>query len=494
MTFNEYRQYDALGLAELVKQGAVSPETLLELAIQRVEAVNPAINAVIHRLYDEAKATAAGVDRSAPFAGVPLLVKDLGPEVQGTPRQLGTKGYAAYRSSLDSFVIQRVRKAGLVIMAKTNVPEFGLAPFTEPKLFGPSLNPWNTAHSTGGSSGGSAAAVAAGITPIATANDGGGSIRIPASCCGLVGLKTSRGLVSWGPTYGDMWNGAVVEGCVSRSVRDTAAYLDVVSAPAPGDPYPFFKPERPYLEETKLSPGKLRIAWSLAHTLNGEVDPACTKAVQKAVAMLREEGHTVEEAPIPFVATDLTEAFITIVAAEVMADLEILGRFLGRSVRPSDVEPETFALGLLGRAFTGGDYALAKRRWNEVCRRVGDFHARYDVMVTPVLPRRPIKTGALQSTPAEHGALKVVNALRLSAVMKKTMDQLARKVYDYLPWTPFANITGQPSMSLPLFRTAEENLPVGVMFTGRIGEDALLLRLAAQLEKTERWVEQVPGI
>lgn len=493
MTFNEYRQHDALGLAELVKKGAVTPQDLLELAIQRTEAINPSINAVIHKLYDEARAAAPKIDRSAPFAGVPFLVKDLGVEVTGAPRHIGTKGYRNYRSTFDSFAVQRMRAAGLVLFGKTNVPELGLAPFTEPKLHGPSLNPWNTAHSTGGSSGGSAAAVAAGITPIATANDGGGSIRIPASCCGLVGMKSSRGLVSWSPLYGDMWNGAVVEGCVSRSVRDSAAYLDAIVAPAPGDPYPFPKPERPYLQEVGAAPGVLRVAWSTAHTLGGPVDEACVKAVQKAVDMLRHAGHQVEEVAPPFIDTDLTEAFITIVASEVAADLALMGQYLGRKVRPSDVEPETFALGLLGRAFTGSEYALAKRRWNEVCRRVGAFHEQYDVLVMPVLPRRPIRTGTLQSTAAERALLSVVNGLRLRSAMKITLDQLARKVYDYLPWTPFANITGQPSISLPLYRTAEENLPVGVMFTGRIGEDGLLFRLAAQLEKMERWLEEVPA-
>ena len=483
MTFSEYSRFDALGLAELVRKGEVSPEILLELAIQRAEAVNPKVNAIIHPLYDEAKQAIKTVDRQAPFAGVPFLVKDLGMEVANAPRNTGTKGYRNYVSPSDSFVIQKARAAGLVIMGKTNVPEMGLAPFTEPELHGPSFNPWNLAHSTGGSSGGSAAAVAAGITPLATANDGGGSIRIPASCCGLVGLKPSRGLTSWAPTYGEMWAGACVEGCVSRSMRDTAAYLDAVAGPAPGEPYPFMRLARPLLEETSVQPSKLRIAWSTAHTLGNEVDPACMVAVQQAVAMLREAGHDVEEAKPPFEATDLTEAFIRVVVSEVAADLEIMGRFLGRKVTPSDVEPETYGLALLGRALSGCEYAQAMRRWNEICRRVGAFHERYDVLVMPVLPRRPIRTGAVQSTATERRMLSIVNTLKLKGVMKAAFDDLARKVYDYLPWTPFANITGQPSLSLPLHRTTEENLPVGVMFTGRIGEDALLVQLGAQLER-----------
>jgi amidase len=493
LTFDEYRRYDALGLAGLVKKGDVTPSELLETAIQRANDVNPRINAIIHPIYDEARATAARVDTNAPFAGVPFLVKDLGMEVKGVPMRVGSKGYLNYVSAEDSFAVTKMRKAGLVIFGKTNAPEFGLTPYTEPKLFGPCLNPWNLGHSTGGSSGGSAAAVAAGITPIATANDGGGSIRIPASCCGLFGLKPSRGRVSWAKLYGSMWNGAAIEGCVSRSVRDSAAYLDVIRGAAPGDPYIAQAPERPYLEEVGTAPGKLRVGYTAGHTMGQVVDEACLKAMQNAVDALRSAGHTVEEVALPYYREDLTKAFLVIVAAQEAAEVDRLSQFLGRRVRPSDLEPNTYAMGILGKAYSAMQYAVAARQWEDIGYRMGHFHEQYDILLTPTLAKRPIKTGALQNTPAEDVLVKIVNTFGLSSAMKTAVDQLADKVYGYMPWTAFANITGQPSMSIP-FHWTEENLPIGAMFTTRIGDEALLFRLAAQLEQLAPWMDKVPNI
>ncbi len=492
MTFEEYRRHDALSLAELIKKGQTTAETLLEIAIRRTEEVNPALNPVIHKMYDEARAAAKYVQQDGPFAGVPFLVKDLGMEVKGTPMRAGCKGYFKYVSVSDSFAVEKMRQAGLVIFGKTNTPEFGLTPFTEPELFGPTRNPWNPEHTTGGSSGGSAAAVASGIVPMATANDGGGSIRIPASCCGLFGLKPSRGRVSWGRMFGEMWNGAAVEGCVSRSVRDSAAYLDAIMGAGPGDPYTIEAPKRPYLQEVGTSPGKLRIAFTTAHTLGLEVDPACRKAVETAVAVLRGEGHTVEEVDLPYQKEELTRAFLTIVAGETAAELQVLAGFLGRKVRPGDVEPNTYALHLLGKSYSAADYAYAKRGWNELCRRIGAFHARYDLLLTPTLAKRPFRTGALKNTPAESRLISVVNTVGLGSAVRAQVDQLAEKIYDWMPWTAFANMTGQPSMSVPVHRTEEENLPVGVMFTGRFGEEDLMFRLAGQMEKAAAWKDKFP--
>ena len=487
MTYEEYRTHDALALAELVRRGDITPDALLDIAIARAEYANPAVNAIIHPLYNEARAEAKHVDLSAPFAGVPFLVKDLGPEVKGAPKRTGSRAYEGYVSAEDSTVVRKMRAAGLLIFGKTNTPEFGLTPFTEPQRFGQTNNPWALGSSPGGSSGGSAAAVAVGIVPMASANDGGGSIRIPASFCGLFGLKPSRGRVSWAPQFGEMWSGAAVEGCVSRSVRDSAAYLDAVCGPAPGEPYPFAPIERPFLQEVSTPPGRLRIGFSTKNTVGGAVDGWCIRAVEQAAALLRSEGHVVEEVEPPYEPKDLTEAFITVVAGETAADLQVLGQFLGRPVRPSDVEPQTFALSLLGQSFTGGDYAFAKRRWNEVCRRVGAFHERYDLLLTPTLPCPPFRTGALQSTAAERVAMSVVNTLRLRSAMRMTVDQLAQKIYAFLCWTPFANMTGQPSMSVPMLWTEETNLPIGVMLTGRIGEDGLLFRVAGQMERAQPW-------
>jgi len=487
LSFEEYRRYDALGLAELVRKGAHVPQELLECAIRRIDEVNIVLNAVIHTFYDEARVQSKSVDTSAPFCGVPFLVKDLGMAVKGTPLRMGCRGYANNISKQDSHAVQKMRQAGFLIFGKTNTPEFGLAPYTEPKTFGGTRNPRNPKYSPAGSSGGSAAAVASGIVPMATANDGGGSIRMPASACGLFGLKPTRGRVSWSGLYGEMWSGASVEGCVSRSVRDTAAYLDVISGSGPGDPYISAQPQRPYLQEVNIAPGKLRIGWSLTHTIGQRVDAACKTAVEHALEVLRQEGHTVEEVALPYQREDLTEAFIVIVAAETAADVAALSQHLGYKAGPGDVEANTYALALLGRSFTAADYALAKRRWHELSQRMVDFHEKYDVLVTPTLARCPIRLGALQNSKVENALLIVVNALGLGSIVRASLNQLIEKIYGYMPWTPFANMTGQPSMSIPFYQTEEEKLPIGVMFTGRMGQEDLLLRLAGQLERVAPW-------
>ncbi|MEQ1746534.1 MAG: amidase [Saprospiraceae bacterium] len=494
MTFNEYRQHDALGLAALVKNGSVTPLELVDTAIARLEAVNPHLNAVIHRRFDEARAEAKLVNRDAPFAGVPFLVKDLGMEVAGMPMCTGSRGYRDYVSVQDSFAVQKMRQAGLLILGKTNTPEYGITPFTEPELFGPTRNPWNPEYSPGGSSGGSAAAVAAGIVPIATANDGGGSIRIPASCCGLFGLKPTRGRTSWSALEGEMWSGAAVENCVSRTVRDSAAYLDAIQGAAPGDPYIIEPPKRPYLQEVSTSPGQLRIGYTAQHTMGGRADSACTAALQKAVDILRSEGHAVEEVPLPYQKEDLSEAFLIVVAGELAGEINLMAQYLGRSVRPSDVEANTFAFNLLGRSFSAAEYTFAKRKWSETSRRIARYHEKHDLLLTPTIAKVPIRIGALQSSPSEKRLVAIINALRWGGAVKATIRDLADKIYDYIPWTPLANLSGQPSMSVPMLRTEAENLPVGVMFTARLGEEDMLFRLAGQLEKVAPWDKGEKGI
>lgn len=490
LNYAEYRQYDALGLAELVQKKEVSAAELLETAIQRAEAVNPQINAIIHPMYESARQAAQGVF-SGPFAGVPFAVKDLGLEIKGTPIRTGCRGYEGYVSTQDSHAVQKIREAGLVIMGKTNTPEFGLTPYTEPELFGPTRNPWNLEHSPGGSSGGSVAAVAAGIVPMATASDGGGSIRIPASCCGLFGLKPTRGRISLGPMGAEMWSGAVVESCVSRSVRDTAAYLDALAGSMPGDAYQFAKPEHSFLSQLGQNPGKLRIAFSTVHPLGLEVDQACKDAVAQMVKQLSALGHEVEEArPLPYFKEDLLERFLVIVAGESEGELQQLAKYLKRRPTTSDVETNTYALALLGRTFKAGDFAQAKKEWNEIAQRMVQFHQKYDLLLTPTIASRPIKIGALQNSPAEQGLLKVVNAFNLGFMVKASIGQLADKAFGYIPWTPFANMTGQPSMSIPTLWT-EENLPVGTMFTAMQGREDLLLRLASQLEEVLKWGDKM---
>lgn len=492
LTFNHYRHFDALALAQLIRQGETNPAELLEVAIARLDAVNQRINAVVEPLYAFGRSAARENHSYQTFAGVPFLIKDLCLELAGTHMRAGSKGLSQYVSPEDSHAVQRIKKAGLVVFGKTNTPEFGLTPFTEPKLFGAARNPWNTNFTTGGSSGGSAAAVAAGIVPMASASDGGGSIRIPASCCGVFGLKPSRGRIPMGPRYGEGWGGAIVEGCVSRSVRDTAAYLDALQGGMPGDPFIIEKPARPYLQEVGADPGRLRIGVSCDHVLGMHVDDACRDAVDNAVNILRLLGHDVENCTLPYQKEDLTRAFLTVVAAETAAEINVMGTFLGRKARPSDVEPNTYALHLLGKGYSALEYAEAKRRWNDLSRRTAVFHEKYDLLLTPTVSARPIAVGALQNTPSEKRLVDLVNTLGMTAAVRSQVDTLAEKIFGWIPWTAFANMTGQPSMSVPLFRTAEENLPIGVMFTAQFGAEDLLIRLASQLEKAAPWFDTVP--
>lgn len=491
MTFDEYRRYDALGLAELVRKGEVTASELMDIAIARTEEVNPRINAVIHKMYEEGRSLAAKANKEAPFAGVPFLVKDLGLDIKGHPIRTGSKGYEGYLPPEDSVLVRRYREIGLAYFGKTNTPELGLTPYTEPQHFGPTRNPWNPERSAGGSSGGSGAAVAAGITPIATASDGGGSIRIPASCNGLFGIKPSRGRLSYGNAIGEMWSGAVVEGCVSRSVRDSAAFLDALCAPTPGDPYVIQRPERPYLEEVEREPQPLRIAFSTSHTLGQSMDSECVKAVEEAATLLTALGHKVEERPLPYHKEDLKEVFVMMVFGEVAADLEKMSRHLGRPVTRRDVESNTYALGLLGKSYSARDYAVNRRRWNDISRRVALFHQEYDLILTPTVSMPPFPIGALQPTPAEKRLIGIVNTLGLGGLLKASVDELAEKIFAYIPHAPFANMTGQPSMSVPLHWTPD-NLPAGVMFTAPMGQEDLLFQLAGQLERSHPWFDRVP--
>lgn len=486
MTFQEYRQYDAVGLADLVRSGQISASELMEIAIARTNAVNPTINAVIHPMYEEGRKLAAGTDTQSPFAGIPFLVKDLGLEIQGVPMRIGSKAWEGYVSPEDSILVRRFRDIGLACFGKTNTPELGLTPYTEPQHFGPTRNPWNPARTAGGSSGGSGAAVAAGIVPIATASDGGGSIRIPASCNGLFGLKPSRGRLSLGNYKGEMWSGAVMEGCVSRTVRDSAAFLDALIQPAPGDPYVIQAPERPYLEEVTREPGSLRIGFTAVHPLGHSVHQECIEAMNDAAALLESLGHRVESVEAPYLKEDLTEVFLMMVFGEVAADLAQLQHHLGRKVSRADVEPNTYALGLLGNTYSAGDYALARRRWNDISRRVGRFHEQYDMLLTPTVSMPPFPIGALQPTPAERRLVGLVNSLGLGSLLKASVNELAEKVFSYIPFTPFANMTGQPSMSVPLYWT-DDFLPVGTMFSAAFGREDKLFQLAGQLERARPW-------
>jgi amidase len=495
MNFEEYRKYDALGLAALVKSKEVQASELLELAIQRTEAVNPKINAVVSKLYDLAKEQIKTIDANATFVGVPFLLKDLDAHLAGTRCTGGSGILKNYVSKETSETVHRAIKSGLIIFGKSNTPEFGVTPFTEGKLLGTAQNPWNLEHTTGGSSGGAGAAVAAGILPMAFASDGGGSIRIPASCNGLFGIKPSRGRISNGPMYGDPWNGAVTSGILSRSVRDAAAYIDVVQGPLAGDSFISQQPERPYLEEVKNNPGKLKIGYSVEHPIHGQQDAENIAAINNAVQLLRSMGHDVEEVKLPYTKQLLTEYFYTMVCSELSATVDFIGEERGSKPKRSELEPNTWLMYKLGKSFSANEYALAKMKWNTTNRAMGAFHQQYDLLLTPTLGMKPFKIGTLQNSTAEQIGLQVMNALGISSVVKYTglIEKTAEKIFGWIPYAPLANMTGQPSMTVPL-HWSQDNLPVGVMFTARMNDEAGLFRLAAQLEQAQPWFDRVPNL
>jgi amidase len=493
--FKEYDQYDGLGLAELVKKKEVSPADICEEAITRIERVNPVLNAVITPMYDLArKAIKAGLP-DGPFTGVPFLLKDLLGEFGGVRQSMGSRACNNYIPAYDSELVKRYKQAGLVILGKTNTPEFGLVGYTEPEFFGPTRNPWNTDHTPGGSSGGSAAAVAGGMVPLAYANDGGGSIRIPASCCGLFGLKVTRGRTPYGPDPGRTWQGAIVEHVVSRSVRDSAAILDATQGTDVGAPFIIPPPAAPYMHEIEQNPGRLRIAYSTQSPYGTEVHSECIRAVEHTLRLLENLGHDIEETQPELDGQALAKSYLTMYFGEMAALFEDLQSLLGRKVKQSDVETVSWTMALLGRTFSAGNFVKAIREWERAARVMGRFHETYDIYLTPTLAFPPVKLGELKPKPVELMLLKVINTLRLGGLMKASgiIDKMAVDNLAKTPFTQLANFTGQPAMSVPLYWTADQ-LPCGVHFMARYGDEATLLRLAAQLEKAQPWFDKRPPV
>ncbi|MBA2443624.1 MAG: amidase [Rubrobacter sp.] len=464
---------DATGQAALVRSGEASAAELVEAAIERAESLNPALNAVVLHLYDEARAVAEEVP-GGPFAGVPFLLKDLQAAYAGVPTTSGSGFTRGLVPDYDSEIVARLKRAGLVVVGKTNTPEFGIVPTTEPRLFGPSRNPWDTGRSTGGSSGGSAAAVAAGLVPMAHATDGGGSIRIPASCCGLFGLKPTRARNPLGPAVGDLMSGLVSEHAVTRSVRDSAALLDATSGPAPGDPYAAPPPERPFLREIGADPGRLRIAFSAASATGTPVHEDCSAAARDAAALCAELGHEVEEAAPALDGELLTHSFTVLWSSGVAAGIEGAARFLGREPSPEEFEPLTWALYEMGHRRSAPEYLTALGALQRISRQVAGFLSGFDLFLTPTLAEPPLPLGTLDETPEDP----------LRGFRRST---------EYVPFTPLSNVTGQPAMSVPLFWNGD-GLPVGTHFAGRFGDEATLFRLAAQLEEARPWAGYRPPV
>lgn len=494
LTPDEYLSHDALGLAALVRARGVSPAELLDGALSRVQALNPRLNAVVNLMEADARAAAAAAP-PGPFTGVPFLAKDLITFYQGHPTTSGSRLLTGVAPDHDSEMARRVRAAGLVVFGKTNTPEFGLVPFTEPELFGPCRNPWDTGRTPGGSSGGSAAAVAAGIVPMASGGDGGGSIRIPASCCGLFGLKPTRGRTPTGPDFGLLWRGAAIEHVLTRSVRDSAAMLDATHGPDVGAPFEIPPPAGPYLAEVERDPGRLRVGFTTRPLLRAQVHADCVAATEDAARLLESLGHHVEEAAPEVDAGAFAVAFLTMVAAELGADLEFCSRVLGRRARRADLEPATWALGLLSGAFSAREYATALRTLEGVGRAVGPFFEDYDVLLTPTVASPPPPIGSLAPKPAQLLALKILGAAGSGRVVRAAglLDEAAKDAFAFIPWTPVFNVTGHPAMSVPLAWNGE-GLPVGIHLVGRLGREDVLFRLAGQLERARPWRDRWPAM
>jgi amidase len=492
MSFSEYGNYDGLGLAELVRKKKVSPVELVEEAIQRIETHNPKLNAVINKLYDRAREAAKSDLPDGPFKGVPFLMKDLISTLEGVPTSYGNKLWKDIPAKVNSELARRWIGSGMIVVGKTNTPEFGLTPYTESETFGPALNPWDTSRTPGGSSGGSAAAVATRIVPIASGGDGGGSIRIPSAACGVFGLKPTRGRTPSGPEIGETWQGFAIEHVLTRSVRDSAAMLDATAGADVGAPYVI--PEAgPSLKEVGKKRGKLKIAFSTKPMLGKYVHPDCVQGVEETVKLLQELGHEVEEAAPVIDSEAYSLAFLTIIAAHLRADIEEAAEAVGKKVSVDDFDVSTFGVGMFGTVLKASDYARAIRYLQKISREIGHFFENYDVLLTPVLNQPPVKIGELAPSASEQTMIKMIGRTGATWVLDVMgiIKPLAAQTFEFIPWTPVFNVTGQPAMSVPLHWNAA-GLPIGMHFVGHWGDEATLFRLAGQLEEARPWADKVP--
>lgn len=469
MQYADYVKYDGLGLAELVRRKDVHPTELVETAIARGEAVNPSLNFMVFADFERAREAAARGRATGPFAGVPMFLKDILAFAEGMPTRQGSRFIPSVPSKRDSLLTTRFRKAGFIPLGKTNVPEFGMVPTTESKLYGPACNPFDLTRSTGGSSGGSAAAVAAGVVPVAHANDGGGSIRIPASCCGLVGLKPTRARVSVGPELGDAVDGLAIDHVVARSVRDSAAALDAIAGNVPGDPY--WAPPAPssWLAAMEETPRRLRIAFSSRKLDGSSMHPDCESAVRHGARLCEMLGHSVEEAGQSFDLSVLVPSFMTVWSANLAAAVDAVAQVTGEAPAAEMFEGLTWGMYTAGRQVGASQYLVAKDALQRASREAAKFHETYDVWLMPTLGAPPMKNGVFD---VEEGD-----------IYKGFLP-----LFDYVPFTAFQNVTGQPAISLPLFWNGE-GLPIGVQFAAGFGDEKTLFQLARQLEQAAPWAE-----
>ncbi len=492
MKFSEYIQYDGLGLADLVKRKEVTAAELLRIALERTDSTHQKLNAVIIRM-DEIAHQRTKLTLTGPFAGVPFLTKDLFQDYAGVLNANGNKALKAsnYRPSVHAEITQRWLKSGVVVFGRTNTPEFGIKGITEPEAWGASYNPWNMKYTPGGSSGGSAAAVAAGIVPIAGANDGGGSIRIPAACCGLFGLKPSRGRTPWGPEVTEQMHGAAMNHVLTRTVRDSAAMLDATHGDEIGSLYRLAAPARPYLEEASRDPKSLKIAFSTRSPIGTPVDIEAIKAVEKTAKLLESLGHHVEAAEPDIDGLEAAYSFLTLW----FASSTVIINKVRQETRcgSSGFELDTLASEALGNATSGSRYAEAYVYANICARKLAEFHQRYDLWLTPTMAMPPARIGEVGLSKLERFAVKALLAGHLACPMIKSgiAHKMAVENLKWVPFTQIANITGVPAMSVPL-HVAKSGLPMGVQFIAAMGEEGLLFQLAGQLERSQPWQQVAP--
>jgi amidase len=471
---DDLARLDATAQAELVRTGELTPLELVEAAIGRIEALNPVLNAVVTPTFDQA-VDVARAGPTGPFAGVPFLLKDLACEMKGVRFTEGSRFLAGNVSTFDQELVVRLRQAGVVLLGKTNTPEFGMAPACEPVLFGPTRNPWDTSRSTSGSSGGSAAAVASGLVPFAHGNDLGGSLRYPASACGLFALKPTRARNPLGPEYGDVGAGAAVEHALTRSVRDSAALLDATAGPALGDPYWAPPPTRPFIEEVGADPGRLRIGFT-ARTPDGDLGhPDCVAALAHTAELCASLGHEVVEHDWPGFTPEVGAAIGTMFNAATAWIVRYWIRKLGREPGPDELEPLTRALWEAGERVTAAQWLLAVEDLQRFTRTVAHFLTSVDLFLTPTLSAPPLPIGSTSSTAEQPWRSIEVSSqtVRYAGVV--------------------ANVTGNPAMSVPLWWNGD-GLPIGVHFLARFGDEATLLRLASQLEAAQPWAARRPAV
>lgn len=490
--FKEYIQYDAMGLAELIQKKEVSKEEILEAAISTIEKHNPKLNAVVYKQYEEARRQVNSLPDGS-LHGVPMLLKDLLGEQAGHPSTSSCSPLADIKATEDAEIVARFKDAGLNIIGRTNTPQLGIYANIESEFRGPGFNPWNLAHTPGGSSGGSGSAVAAGMVPIAHGGDGGGSIRIPASHCGLVGLKPSRGRQPTGPFRGERWNGLVAEGVLTRTVRDSALALDISSTGMDlGAPYAAPAPDS-FLKGIEERPKKLKIAFTSKALFGSDTHSDNQKALEHTVTLLQDLGHEVVDACPKFNKEGLTRAYYLTISAGVALGVRQMEEKLGRSLKESELEMSTWALNTIGNAMSAAEYMYHIDLMQQETRRIAGFFTEYDLFLTPTTAHPPALIGAAKPTSADRMQIKVLKRFPLKTLLNKALESLATKAIRLTPNTMLFNQTGQPAISVPLYWN-ENNLPIGSQLVGGFGQEKLLLQAAAQLEEAQPWAGRYSGM